>query len=309
MSRWRVGRAGAMPGTPTPAPRFQDTFQLKEGAESEGVNTDFYDSGNDSQSIPIFSYDKPDFIELYKLHETSERREVLFQVQVLLRPGNDGQDLPVWATVDSGAMLCVLERTYWVDVEARLGPLAKSNVICRMANGHCKKSAGCGTAHLGVAGLWFQIQFEVLESRGAFEILLGKPWLRDSGAVQIFNGDRLTILGPQGPIELQNEHPSLDRATRVKATAEPVEDPAPEKSSGREAAPKQSQVQEENPGEPAPICHSRRLAKLPPSNPFWVDGHALEMMKQWLGMETKVDEGEAEATPVMALEKHKLVVK
>ncbi|QRV90585.1 Retrovirus-related Pol polyprotein from transposon opus [Ceratobasidium sp. AG-Ba] len=158
-------------------------------------------------------------------NNTSKRCKVPFQVRALLRQDNLGQDLPVGATVDGGAILRILDCTYWAGVEAKLGLLAKLNIICQMANGHCEKSAGRGMAQLGVAGLWLPIQFEVLESQGAFEILLRKTWLHNSGAVQIFDRDRLTILGPQGLIKLQNKHPLLDRPASPEADAKPSIEP------------------------------------------------------------------------------------
>ncbi|QRV78793.1 Retrovirus-related Pol polyprotein from transposon opus [Ceratobasidium sp. AG-Ba] len=154
-----------------------------------------------------------------------------------------------------------------------------------MANGQCEKSAGCGSAYLGVAGLWLPITFEVLESRGAFEILLGKSWLRDSGAIQIFDGDRLTITSPQGPIELANEYPLLEpptNATEPKTKPEPVLQPETKLVEDADT--------ETKPGESVPVRRSRRLAKLEPpllehsDNPFWVDEMALERMERMLGM-------------------------
>ncbi|QRW12466.1 Retrovirus-related Pol polyprotein from transposon opus [Ceratobasidium sp. AG-Ba] len=327
----RQGRAGTVP-TPTPAPRPRDTFQLetaprstqagrptttrsrktKTVSEEASAEEPVFDSGqyfspnvehvSYSQSIPIPLYNGTDIVELYEVHDTNEQREVPFQVRALLRRGDDKRARPVQATIDGGAMLCVLDRTYWGSVEADLGPLAKSNIICRMANGQCEKSAGRGNAYLGVANRWLPIAFEVLESRGAFEILLGKTWLRDSGAIQIFEGDRLTITGPQGPIELANEYPLFDSPC---VTPEPktVQQPSPE--------PKRKEVkveqEDQKPSESIPVRRSRRLAKLEPpplehsNNPFWVDEMALERIERALGMsahERKSTESE-EVAPVV----------
>ncbi|QRW06987.1 Retrovirus-related Pol polyprotein from transposon opus [Ceratobasidium sp. AG-Ba] len=307
----RQGRAGTVPGTPTPAPRPRDTFQLETETEDAGWETDYYNSENEDgvgegvgggagfqfRTVFFFKY----IIELYELHDTNEQREVPFQVRALLRNEDNMREHPVRATIDGGAMLCVLDRTYWGTVEADLGPLAKSNIICRMANGQCEKSAGRGNAYLGVASHWLPITFEVLESRGAFEILLGKTWLRDSGAVQIFEGDRLTITGPQGPIELANEYPLFETSNN---TPEPKarQRPAPEP----ERKEVESKPEDNKPSESIPARRSRRLAKLDPpaleysNNPFWVDEMALERMERALGMSTHDhDDAETEeAVPV-----------
>ncbi|QRV95675.1 Retrovirus-related Pol polyprotein from transposon opus [Ceratobasidium sp. AG-Ba] len=117
------------------------------------------------------------------------------------------QTREVWGTVDGGAMLCVLDLTVWAQVEHSLDRLRKSAIVCRMANGVCVPSRGTGTATVWYGHVSWPIRFEVIDSRGAFELLLGKDWLRTASASQLFSSDSLSLCTPAGHVTVKNENP------------------------------------------------------------------------------------------------------
>ncbi|QRW10613.1 Retrovirus-related Pol polyprotein from transposon [Ceratobasidium sp. AG-Ba] len=217
----RASKAGSMPDTPTPAPRaIRDTAQLKEEEEEQVVQ---YQSENEealaecstlgaghlSVYNPSGLYLYPDeVVDLYEIFEKTKYKDNPFRVWAqVARMDETGPKLNARVTVDGGAMLCVMDRTFWGQVEAQFGELAKSPIVCCMADGSCTRSIGRGSALVGVDDQWHSIQFEVLDSKGNYDLLLGKPWLRTAGAAQVFAGDTLLIAGPNGPIELKNGHP------------------------------------------------------------------------------------------------------
>ncbi|QRV97006.1 Retrovirus-related Pol polyprotein from transposon opus [Ceratobasidium sp. AG-Ba] len=251
------------------------------------------------------SYFPPlEVVDLYEIFDKTKYKENPFRVWAhVAREGEAEPGLDAQVTVDGGAMLCVLDRTFWGRIENFMGQLAESPIICRMADGSCTRSIGRGTAQVGVAGQWHPIQFEVLDSKGNYDLLLGKPWLRVAGATQAFAGDTLSISGPDGPIKLRNGHPlpatpsepdivtsALPPLTELGASAEtkarqlpPTDEPA----AGVQDRDK------EKPSERVPLRRSRRLCKEPPvlsdksDNPFWLDGALIEKLECWIGMSTE----------------------
>ncbi|QRW07877.1 Retrovirus-related Pol polyprotein from transposon opus [Ceratobasidium sp. AG-Ba] len=345
-SLWRPNaRAGTMPGTPTPGQRFvRETAQLEEedipypehyeSENEEGQpgagHLSCYESSENYLSLDVAfghaindvdSYiSSPEVVDLYEIFDQNKYKENPFQVWARVSRGDEpGPELDARVTVDGGAMLCVMDKTFWGKIESHLGALAKSPIICRMADGSCTRSIGRGEAVVGVAGQWHPIQFKVLDARGNYDLLLGKPWLRTVGAAQVFSGDTLLISTPQGPIELKNGHP----LTATPAPSHPVEltpppvtqpsakdetrltlgdDPIPEVKVEPEGR------KELKPGEPAPLRCSKRLRKEEPTglddqdNPFWLDGAMVERLEQWVGMSTECEMEDARNEGCLAVE-------
>ncbi|QRV73371.1 Retrovirus-related Pol polyprotein from transposon [Ceratobasidium sp. AG-Ba] len=310
----RSAKAGSMQGTPTPGPRFvRDTAQLEEEAEEEQLAQ--YESENEQgfeQTIyDVDSYfSPPEVVDLYEIFDPTKYKDNPFRVWAqVARMDETGPNLDARVTVDGGAMLCVMDKTYWVRVEADLGSLAKSPIVCRMADGSCTRSIGRGKARVAVAEQWHEIEFEVLDSRGNYDLLLGKPWLRMAGAAQVFSGDTLLISGPDGPIELKNGHPlpatpALSKPAQPQvppqfATPEPILDHDHNQLNEQV---EETRLREQENGEPVPLRRSRRLRKEPAveldesDNPFWLDGALVERLEQWIGMSTEceLDDGRAD---------------
>ncbi|KAF8594919.1 hypothetical protein BDV93DRAFT_458085, partial [Ceratobasidium sp. AG-I] len=109
--------------------------------------------------------------------------------------GKEGQTggILVLGTIDGGAMICVLDCTVWVEAELSLGSLSLSAVVCRMANGSCIRSSSAGLAWIKVAGIRWLVGFEVLDSKGAFGLLVGKTWLKAASTFQDFAKNTLIL--------------------------------------------------------------------------------------------------------------------
>ncbi|QRV90612.1 Retrovirus-related Pol polyprotein from transposon [Ceratobasidium sp. AG-Ba] len=188
--------------------------------------------------------------------------------------GSSPLEREVWGTVDGGAMLCVLDSTIWAQVEHFLGHLRSSGVVCRMANGTCVPSRGTGTATIKYNQADWPIRFEVIDSRGAFDLLLGKDWLRTASAMQIFGSDSLSLLAPAGRISVENENPKLprphDERREPTLTGDAGSAASEHKDKIRETVPAPGVSPIDSPGEPAPRRSLRLRAKREPVNPHWV---------------------------------------
>ncbi|KAF8748682.1 hypothetical protein RHS01_10633 [Rhizoctonia solani] len=127
----------------------------------------------------------------------------------------------IWGTVDGGAML------------------ATAAIAGGLSNGEWCPSDINGTAvsEIEYQGHHWPITFEVLDSGGAFKLLIGKDWLSTNGAKQDFLTDTLSLLSAGQTIYLKNANPEsiqspivskLDKIapaeeTKTEKPLEPVE--------------------------------------------------------------------------------------
>ena len=82
------------------------------------------------------------------------------------------------AMIDGGAMLNTLCASVWEKQRDWLTPLGPSDVILSVVDNHRIPSKGTWTGVVDVAGTKVTQSFEVFDSNRAFEIILGKPWLK-----------------------------------------------------------------------------------------------------------------------------------
>ncbi|CUA71180.1 Retrovirus-related Pol polyprotein from transposon 412 [Rhizoctonia solani] len=163
--------------------------------------------------------------------EVGDARQWPMKIGVdLVNNGQNGGNRRVWGTIDGGAMLCVLDSVIWAQVEHFLGRLQPSQVVCRMANGTRVASMGTTRAEIEYRGHKWEIEFEVLDSRGAFELLIGKDWLNKTGAKQDFLTDTLSLYSAGQLIYIDNENPECPIATFQPAepALQPKSEPKPE---------------------------------------------------------------------------------
>jgi hypothetical protein len=97
----------------------------------------------------------------------------------------------VKATVDDGGGLCAIDMAVWAQWEGVLGGLCRSDVGARVGNGTVITSRGSIPLRVNVKGIASDLLFEVLDSGGAFEVLLGKPWLGQTRAIHDYESDTL----------------------------------------------------------------------------------------------------------------------
>ncbi|KAG9123539.1 hypothetical protein FRC07_014787, partial [Ceratobasidium sp. 392] len=232
--------------------------------------------------------------------EEGEEREWPFKIELELAKRVGEERKAVWGTVDGGAMLCVIDSTIWAQIEHWFGRLRDSRIVCRMANGSCVPSLGTGAGVIGYKAHVWPIRFEVINSRGAFELLLRKDWLHKAGAMQVFRTDSLALPSQAGTIVVKNKNPRKPRPKRKPAgprlisssrdDAEKSIKPMTKRLSTSDASEEADPVaggQEhvEAPGEPVPR-RSARLRKLAEStgeaNLVWVEPGALEAVDSLL---------------------------
>lgn len=145
--------------------------------------------------------------------EGMEAMQWPMKMQVSIVKGDSRVGPKIWGTIDGGAMLCVLDSVLWAQVEHFVGKLRPSQVVCRMANGARTPSMGTAEVEIEYGEHRWPIVFEVFDSRGAFELLIGKDWLNSTGARQDYLTDTISLCSAGQTIYIGNENPSHPVAT------------------------------------------------------------------------------------------------
>ncbi|KAG8793389.1 hypothetical protein FRC12_002841 [Ceratobasidium sp. 428] len=241
-------------------------------------------------------------------------REWPFKMRMKL--GQEGTaKMSVWGTVGGGAMLCVLNSTLWAQIEHRFGRLRESPIVCRMAHGTCVPSMGTGVGQVRYHQAVWPIRFEVIDSKGAFELLMGKDWLKLAGVTQFYPTDTLSLCSQGDSIYIDNANPKKKRPERrpqgprpsnPNRTSPAVREEASEEQqepmpSNVPRAPEPEEMQEvpEKPGEPVPRRSERLRARRGSTggnaNPFRVTEAALAEVEAVGVLDD--EHGQSEASP------------
>ena len=81
----------------------------------------------------------------------------------------------------------------WHSQQHRLVPPSPSEVILSIVDNHCIPSQGRWTGIVNVAGTEALQSFEIFNSKGTFQAILGKPWLRYVKAMHKYTTDQIVI--------------------------------------------------------------------------------------------------------------------
>ncbi|KAF9462483.1 hypothetical protein BDZ94DRAFT_1165954 [Collybia nuda] len=97
--------------------------------------------------------------------------------------GVDGSTVRATGQVDDGAMRNCISKQRWDAYGHCLSALKQSKTVIGVANNAKIKSMGTWTGPVKVSNTETVSNFEVFDCQGAFDIILGKPWLWDVRAI------------------------------------------------------------------------------------------------------------------------------
>ena len=152
--------------------------------------------------------------------------------------GPRGKNVWMRAVIDGGAMLNMLCASVWEKQRYQLTPLGPSDVILSVADNHRIPSRGTWTGVVDVAGAKVMQSFEVFDSNGAFEIILGKLWLKSVRATHHYTTDEITIVTDDRAATLTNEptsRPEVQAAVGSETTRTSTKVSRPETTVDRDA--------------------------------------------------------------------------
>ncbi|KAJ6580670.1 hypothetical protein B0H19DRAFT_982226, partial [Mycena capillaripes] len=112
----------------------------------------------------------------------------------------------VSAHVDDGSSRNCMSLARWKRYGHCLGsPLRPPTRKLSVADGKTIWPFGRWQGEVAVGGVRVQAWFEVFECGGAFDIILGKPWLHSVRAIHDYDSDEIQIRAEGGEALLRNE--------------------------------------------------------------------------------------------------------
>jgi len=120
----------------------------------------------------------------------SKTRPFLQRIQL---QGPKGAIVRATGQVDDGAMRNCISKTRWERYGHCLEPMEPSSTWIKVANDARIKSLGRWIGKVTVGGTEAESVFEVFDCKGAFDVILGKPWLRKVRAIHDYFTDIITI--------------------------------------------------------------------------------------------------------------------
>jgi hypothetical protein len=129
---------------------------------------------------------------LYATGHNSKQSTRPFIHQLNINSGIGGA-INVWATFDDGALTNALSTTKFDTIKHRLGCCKPSHRWLRMADGCLVKPKAVWEGKMEIEGVQVFGSFEVFDSGGNWEFLLGKPLLTALHATHEYTGDTIAI--------------------------------------------------------------------------------------------------------------------
>jgi len=94
--------------------------------------------------------------------------------------------------VDDGAMRNCMSKTRWEHYGHCLELIEPSSTWIKVANDARIKSLGRWTGNVKVGGIQAESSFEIFDCKNAFDVILGKPWLKKVRAIHDYSTDTIT---------------------------------------------------------------------------------------------------------------------
>ena len=128
--------------------------------------------------------------------------------------GPQGEVVRVWATFDEGALMEAMSTATFERVKHRTGALLPSHLLLRMANGTIVKSLGRWEGKIEMENVCVQGSFEVFDSLGAWDFLLGKRMKNAFKAIHNYEVDKVTIKNEDKQVILKNQFHIMEARRR-----------------------------------------------------------------------------------------------
>ena len=131
-------------------------------------------------------------VDLYTVGHDPKHTTQPFVHQLDINTGIGGA-VRVWANFDDGALANAMSVTKFQTIKHRLGYYKPSSRWLRMADGSIVKPMAVWKGSLEIEGVQVFGSFEVFDSGGNWEFLLGKPLLTAFHAIHEYTGDKVSI--------------------------------------------------------------------------------------------------------------------
>ena len=142
--------------------------------------------------------------DLYTVGYDAKKKIQPFVHQLNIDTGIGGP-IQVWANIDDGALTNAMSTAKFNTIKHRLGYYKPSPRWLRMADGNIIKPKAVWEGRMEIGGVHIFGSFEVFESGGSWEFLLGKPLLTALHAVHEYKGDTIMVKNNGTLTTLENQ--------------------------------------------------------------------------------------------------------
>ncbi|KAJ6476969.1 hypothetical protein C8R45DRAFT_773245, partial [Mycena sanguinolenta] len=125
-------------------------------------------------------------------------------IQDVILHGEKGGKATLRTVFDDGVMANTIDEDVYQAAKGRIGDLAPSQRVLRMADGHLVESRGIWYGGITFGSLRKWGQFEVFPSGGAWVALFGKPLLETFGAWHGYEEDVIVLLNGDQTVRVPN---------------------------------------------------------------------------------------------------------
>ena len=151
--------------------------------------------------------------DLYTVGHNPEQTTHPFIHQLNVNTGIGGA-IEVWASFDDGALANAMSLAKFNTIKHRLGYWKPSSRWLRMADGNLVKPRAVWEGRMEIEGVQFVGSFEVFDSGGNWEFLLGKPLLMALHAIHEYTNDTILIENNGVSALLKNQYSATKKASQ-----------------------------------------------------------------------------------------------
>lgn len=146
-----------------------------------------------TESIHIAPYNCPLPPSIFSVLETHPHSKTKpFRQRIQLR-GPSQYPVRATAQVDDGAMRNCIGLHIWIAYGHCLGELTPTALRVSVANNKIIQCAGLWSGEVNIGGTISYTHFVVFDCDGAFDVILGKPWLNEVNAMHNYRTDTIVI--------------------------------------------------------------------------------------------------------------------
>ena len=172
-----------------------------------------------TESNHIAPYDRPLPPSLFPITEIHPHVKTKPFRQCIQLAGPSQYPVRATAQVDDGAMRNCIGLHVWHSYGHCLGTLMPTTLRVSVANSNTIPCAGLWSGEVKIRGTSSFTHFVVFECGGAFDVILGKPWLHEVNAIHDYRTDTITISTNTSQTTIENEEHTTDTTVDVAPTA------------------------------------------------------------------------------------------
>ena len=203
-----------------------DTQTSRDGRE-DGENRIPYVVGY-TKSTHVRPYKRPLPTSIFTMsanHPHTKIRPFRQRIQI---SGPSQYAVRATAQVDDGAMRNCIGLHIWESYGHCLGPLSPTDTRVSVANNTEVSCTGAWSGDINLGGMKFHTHFVIFDCQGAFDIILGKPWLLEARAVHHYATDTITVSTDTESAVIGNvEHMDQQSPPQAITAKDPITPPTP----------------------------------------------------------------------------------